>query len=157
AQDLILQIDGEDTTGISLEAAVNKIRGEKGTTVVLTVLHKDETETEEISIVRDAIHVDNVRTEIRNFNGKNIAVIELIMFGPGLRQEFNSALQQATNGGAQGIILDLRNNPGGLLDAAIDIASFWLPRGKVVLKEVDADKKEFVYESEGPGQLEGVP
>lgn len=157
-QDSILKIDGEDTYNMSLEEAVTKIRGEKGTTVVLTVLHKGANDTEDVSIVRDEIHVDSVSSEIRNVNNQKIGIIELSRFGPDTNSNFEHAARGLLNQGADSLVLDLRSNPGGLLDAAIDIASFWLNNNTVVLKEVDAEKQEFKYFSKGKSlDLSGIP
>jgi carboxyl-terminal processing protease len=154
-QDIILKIDGEEFVGMSLDDAVNKIRGPGGTTVVLTVLHKDATDTEEISIVRDSIHIESVRSEVKEVSGKRIGVISLMRFGPDTRSSFESALNSIGVNSVDGLIVDVRNNPGGLLDSAIDVASFWLKSNQVTLKEVDADKREFLYYAKGPGQLAG--
>ncbi len=144
-EDTILKIDGEDTFGLDLEEAVGKIRGAKGTTVVLTVLHKGGDKTEDISIVRDAIHVESVTSETKVVAGRKIGVIKLSRFGPDTVAAFAQAIDGFEGQSLQGLVLDMRSNPGGLLDAAIDIASFWLPENKVVLKELNADKQESLY------------
>ena len=156
AQDRILQINGEDTFDMSLEEAVSKIRGPKGTSVVLSILHKGADEAKDITIIRDAIFVESARSEIKQIGGSKVAVIKLIRFGPDTKSVFSRIVSEVQSQGAKYIILDLRNNPGGLLDAAIDVASFWLPQDLVVLKEVDKDKREFLYYSNGPGQLNGI-
>lgn len=154
--DLIVKIDGEDSLDMSVEEAVTKIRGPKGSQVKLTVLHKGESDTVEITITRENIRVESVKSEIKTVNGKQIAYINLTRFGPDAKQAFTNAVNQNVKPGIAGIILDMRNNPGGLLDAAIDISSFWLKSDQVALKEVDADRNESLYHSRGPGQLANI-
>ena len=155
-QDTIIKIDGQETFNLSLEEAVNKIRGPKGSTVILTVLHKNEEKQVELNIVRDAIHVDSVTYEIKQASGQRLGVIKLSRFGPDTVSAFNAALNDIMSQPTQGLIVDLRNNPGGLLDAAVQVSSLWLTRDQVVLKELNAEKQESKYYSQGPGRLNGT-
>ena len=153
AEDAILTIDGVLTEAMSLDEAVSKIRGEKGTTVILGVLHKDATEPVAISIVRDEIKTDSVTYSMRD---DKIAVIEVSMFNEDTSSLFATAAQNALQDGAQGIIVDLRNNPGGLLDAAIDVAGYWIPSGQAaVIEEVRCERDELP--TSGSASLRDVP
>lgn len=154
--DLIVKIDGEDSLDMSVEEAVTKIRGPKGSQVKLTVLHKGENDTVEITITRESIKIESVKSEIKTVNGKKVVYLNLTRFGPDAKQAFANAVNQNVNQGIAGIILDMRSNPGGLLDAAIDISSFWLKQDQVALKEVDANRNESLYFSRGPGQLANI-
>lgn len=117
--DVIFKVDGEPTFGMSVLDAVVKIRGPKGEKVVLEIIRKGESKPIEITIVRDNIIVNNLEWTIRD----EIAVLEISQFGTDLVKEFRSAIQQILLENPKGIVIDLRNNGGGLLDACIEIAN----------------------------------
>lgn len=146
AGDIILEIDGRPTEGMSLPEAVLNIQGPKGTAVALRVLHQEETESEVVMIVRAEIKVPSVQSEMK----EDIAYIRIIDFTGRTTQELASVLEDI-NQQATGIILDLRSNPGGLLDTAIEVASFFLREG-VVADMVDNQGKHTVY-SVKPSQV----
>jgi len=128
AGDVILEIDGAPATEMSLQEAVLHIRGPKGTAVRLLILHQDEVEPEEVEIVRDEIEVPSVRSEMR----EEIGYIGISQFSERTDAELIAALEDVTREGATGIILDLRSNPGGLLEVVVDVASHFLKEGTVV-------------------------
>jgi carboxyl-terminal processing protease len=128
AGDVILEIDSKPTSGMSLAEAVALIRGPRGTSVRLQVLHQGETEPQEIEIVRAEIALTSVRFEMR----QDIAYINITYFSQDTDEELSSVLDSITGGTATGIILDLRNNPGGILTAVVDVASHFLTEGVVV-------------------------
>ena len=128
AGDIILEVDGSSTSEMSLEEAVLHIRGPKGTSVRLLVLHQGETEPEEIEIVRAKIEVPSVRFEMR----EDIAYINISHFTERTNEELSPVLESIAQEGATGIILDLRSNPGGLLGVVVDVASRFLKEGVVV-------------------------
>jgi carboxyl-terminal processing protease len=130
--DKILEIDGQRTSSMSLVEATFKIRGAKGTSVKLLVLHPGDTEPVLIEIVRDEIKAQSVSLEMRD----DIAYIKLTQFLKSSGDELQTALTEAIDNGAKGIVLDLRNNPGGLLTASADVASQFLAMG-LVAKVVD--------------------
>lgn len=130
--DKILKIDKTIATGLSTDEAVKLMRGEKGTTVVLTILHEGDKEPVEIKIVRDIINFPTIDTELRK---DGVFVIKLYSFSatsPGL---FRKAIKEFADSGTDKLLLDLRGNPGGYLDAAVDMASWFLPSGKVIVTE----------------------
>ncbi len=137
AGDIILEIDGNSTSGISLEEAVLRIRGPKGTSVRLVVLHQGESEPEEIEIVRAEIELPSVRFEMRG----DIAYININHFSERTDRELAPVLERIAQEGATGIILDLRSNPGGLLDVVVDVAGRFLREG-VVVHVVDNEGKQ---------------
>lgn len=137
AGDTILAIDGESSVGMGIDQAVLKIRGDRGTEVVLTVIHQDESTPEEIRIIRDKIVVESLKFEIQNVNDKKIAIIKLNRFGEDTNGLFNRSVERILTEGFEGIVIDLRNNPGGFLETAIDLASNWISTGEVVVKEVN--------------------
>ena len=128
AGDVILEVDGKSTAEMSLAEAVLTIRGTKGTAVRLLVLHEDENEPVEIEIIRDTIELSSVRFEMK----EDIAYIHITHFSRQTDEELAPVLVSLAEKEAKGIILDLRSNPGGLLDEVIDITSHFLTEGVVV-------------------------
>lgn len=152
AGDLILKIDDNSTTGLSLDEAAKKIRGPKGTKVKLTLLHSGEKETYEVDLSRETILVASVEVEFLN-DGK-IAHLKLLKFGDRTSEEWEKAVQTIIDQKpeVQGIILDLRNNPGGYLTGSIFIASEFLNSGTVVQQEYASGTKE-TYSVNRKGKL----
>ena len=132
AGDIILEIDGTSTSGMSLAETVLSIRGDKGTSVRLLILHQGETNPEEIEIVRAEIELPSVHFEMR----EDIGYINITYFSDRTSEELSPVIQSITQEAAAGIILDLRSNPGGLLEAVVDVASYFLTEG-IVVKAVD--------------------
>jgi len=128
AGDIILEINGEPVLGMSLAEAIIKIRGPKGTAVRLLVLHEGETEPVEIEIIRSRIEVPSVRFEMRG----DIAYIIITQFSERTENELAPVIEGLKEENARGIILDLRGNPGGLLDIVIDVASHFITEGTLV-------------------------
>jgi carboxyl-terminal processing protease len=146
AGDIILEVDGHSTEDMSLLEAVLNIQGPKGTAVALRVLHEEETESEVVMIVRAEIKVPSTQSEIKD----DIAYIKIFDFTGRTTQELTSVLEDI-NQQASGIILDLRSNPGGLLDTAIDVTGFFLREG-VVMDMVDNQGEHTTY-SVKPGEI----
>ena len=126
--DKILEINGESTKGMNLSEAALKIQGPKGTTVTLLILKKGEEKAVTINVVRDEIKIESVSTKMVD----NIAYIRLTQFMAASSNELTKAIKDAIDKKAAGIVLDFRNNPGGLLDSAVNIASQFLTQGTVV-------------------------
>lgn len=137
AGDRILAVDDKDMAGISSGEAVTYIRGEKGTEVVLTILSKDSDVTKKISITRNEINIPSVKYRTED----DIAIVEISSFNDDTDERFAKAVQQILNDNPSGIIIDLRNNPGGFLSTAVDISSYWLEPGQVVVRETFSDKR----------------
>lgn len=153
AGDLILEINDESTQGISVDQAVSKIRGKSGTEVKLTILHKDEHEPVEIKIIRARIEVKSVKMETKEINGNKIAIIKLNRFGEDTKGLFDHAVDTILAGNYKGVILDMRNNPGGYLETSVALASNWINSGDVVLREVMFGEKEKEYKASGINRL----
>ncbi|MFC1896982.1 S41 family peptidase [Chloroflexota bacterium] len=128
AGDIILEINDKSVSAMSLTEAVLYIRGPKGTSVRLLILHQGETEPENIEIVRDEIKVPSVHFEMKG----DIAYINITHFSERTDEEISPVLQSITQEATTGIILDLRSNPGGLLQTVVDVASHFLKEGIVV-------------------------
>ena len=137
AGDRILTIDGEDATNIYLDEAVSLIRGDKGTEVILNVISENSNEAKDVTIVRDKIEIPSVIYELED----NIAIIKISHFNGDTNKKFIKAAQNVLRDNPDGIILDLRNNPGGYLNVSIDIASSWLLNNEVVVRETFSDKR----------------
>jgi carboxyl-terminal processing protease len=156
AGDIILGINGESTAGMSVDAAVSKIRGKAGTEVKLTILHKGSKEAQEITIVRAKIEVKSVKFETKEVGGKKIGVIKVNRFGEDTEGLINHNIDIILAGNYSGVIVDLRNNPGGYLDAAVGIASNWVDPGKVVVREVKYNGEVKDYQASGLSRLKGI-
>lgn len=152
--DKILKINGELANGFSLEEAVSKIRGPKGTEVKLMIYHIGEEEPREISVVRDVINVESVKLSFRN---DDVALLRVSRFGDDTEREFRNAVSEILKKGSSGIVLDLRSNPGGLLDAAVSMASMMLPFGKTVVIEEDGKGDRREEKARGGDRLSSVP
>lgn len=150
--DWIVLIDGVETTGMSVEKAVTLIRGEKGTSVVLTIGRAGADELVDVSIMRDKIVIDSVKWEI---DENNLMEISISTFNHDTVDLFSEAIQEALTGGVRGIILDLRSNPGGLLTTAIEIASVWVGYEPVVLERTQSDVRTF--KGVTAPRLQGIP
>ncbi|MDP3052507.1 MAG: S41 family peptidase [bacterium] len=153
--DKILKINSTSTdTLATIEEAVKLIRGTKGTTVVLTILRDGWALPKEISIIRDTIAVPTLDWEMKS---DNIAYIQLYSFNENAPLAFYKAALPALISGAKGIILDLRNNPGGYLDAATNIAGWFLKSGDVVVREEFSSGKQDVLKAQGNSALADLP
>lgn len=137
AGDMVLAINGTTTMGISIDEAVNKIRGEKGTDVTLSIKRAEE-DIRDIVITRGAIIVKSVRMEMRD---DGIYKIKVTNYNNDTRDLFNEAVREAVSNNPKGIILDLRNNPGGYLDTAIEMASEWVEEGLIVSEKYSEEYK----------------
>lgn len=154
AGDLILKIDGESTEGMQIDEAVGMIRGEKGTSVVLSVYREGDLEIKEISVTRDTISVPTVVTETVD----GIFIIKLYSFNAIAEMKFQEALREYVESGSESLVLDMRGNPGGYLQSAVSIASYFLPTGKVVVREsYGGNEEEKVYRSQGKTLREFAP
>jgi carboxyl-terminal processing protease len=154
AGDKILKIDERLTDGMSSEQAVNLIRGKKGTQVVLTISRKEFSEPREFTLTRDIIQVPVISWSIKD---GDIAYVRIYQFSGNLPEKFRNVVSEALKSNAKKMILDLRNNPGGYLEAAVDIASWFLPKGSVVLKEEFRDNENDDYRSKGYSALQNFP
>jgi carboxyl-terminal processing protease len=131
AGDIVLSIDGKDVMGMSTEQAVGLIRGEVGTEVAIKIFRKDTKENKEIKIKRDVIKIPTIDTE--KIDG--VFVISLYSFSAESPELFRQALLKFAESGTNKLVVDLRGNPGGYLEAAVNIASFFLSEGDVVVSE----------------------
>lgn len=153
--DIVYKIDDEVTSDMTLYEAVSKIKGEKGTTVRLTVLRKGNPSPVELSILRDKVHVESVTMKAMD---KGIYYITINQFSSTTKTEFQNAISEALLKEPKGFVLDLRYNGGGYLDAAIDVLSELLPPDKeaVLIKRRDGEERDSVSVS-GTARVKDVP
>lgn len=151
--DQIIAIDGEDMTGVAPEAARQKVLGEAGTTVVLTIQREGESEPLEFSIVRAKISVPSVTGEMRD---DGIAYVDINQFGDKTTPELRAKLDELIAQNPKGIILDLRFNPGGYLLTSVEVMSEFIDEG-VVLIEQYGDGTRDTYNALGNGRATDLP
>ncbi len=151
--DVIALINDEDTSGMSVDTAVSKIRGQAGTQVKLKVL-RPNTDPLDLTITRADITVPSVTWSLKN---STVGYIQISTFGSDTASLINKAAGELKAQGAKKVILDLRNNGGGYLDAGVDVASEFLTNGKLVVEERTGGKTRDKLNSNGSGLLAGMP
>jgi carboxyl-terminal processing protease len=163
AGDRIVKINGRSAENISLQDAVEQLRGDPGTQVAVTIQRPSSGLTKDLTLTRAIINVDMVK----DINGKKefplgpdkIGYIRITQFGENTSDELEAALKKLKAQGMKALILDLRGNPGGLLDEAVDVCSKFLPRGKLVVTTEGRDSSQnTVRRANGHGdELKGMP
>ena len=151
--DVILEIEGESTRGMSLLEVIGKIRGEKGTPVELLVLHRNSSEPELITIVRGVIPLESVSLLMQV---GRIGLLRISSFTATTNNELEEALARFERSQGVGLIVDLRNNPGGLLSTTVDVTSQFLEDG-LVLYQVDAKGERTEWEVRSGGKAKDIP
>lgn len=145
--DKILKINETLTSDLTVDKAVKLIRGEKGTELTLTILHSGEQKAIEIKVIRDTIEIPTLETEMRK---DGVFVIRLFSFSANSASLFRDALKEFAMSRSDKLLLDLRDNPGGYLDTAVYISSWFLPAGKVIVSEdYGGDKDPEIFRSKG--------
>ena len=152
ARDIISKINGESAYDISITDAVKKIRGQKGTVVKLEVVRDGKALNFEIT--REQINIPSVKTEI---TPENIGIIKISRFGDDTAELVEKAAKDFKQKNVKGVILDMRGNPGGLLDASVKVSSIWLPKGKLVLDEKRDGKVVNSFKANGNSILLEIP
>lgn len=143
--DQIIKIDGESIEGLDLYEAVLKIRGEKGTTVKLDVMRPGVNNVMNIDVVRDEIPIETVYSSVKEYDGKKVGYIEITSFAENTAADFKTQLDELEQGGIDGLILDVRGNPGGLLDSVEQILKELVTKEKpyVQIEQRDGNKQRF--------------
>ena len=154
SKDVIVEIDGKSTEGMSIDEAVRLIRGEAGSTVALKIYREGEVEILEIEVIREVISIPTVDTEKKG----DVFVISLYSFNAIAEAKMEDALQEYARSGASKLIIDLRGNPGGFLQSAVAIASYFVPAGKTIVREGFGDgTDEEIYRSQGKSLGQYMP
>jgi carboxyl-terminal processing protease len=158
--DTIIAVDGESIIELTIDEVVSKIKGEKGTKVTLTIVrtkNEQSPETKNIEIIRDIIKVPTIEWKIIEKNGKKIAHLTIYHFSQTVFEDFKKLAYEIINANCDGIILDMRNNPGGLLDKTVSVAGWFLEKGQVVLTEQNKNLDENSYKANGPASFLNTP
>ena len=153
AGDKILKIDSESTKSMGIQDAVSKMRGPKGKPVILNIYREGWTEPKDFTIVRDIIKIKSVKAKMLQ---NDIGYIKLTQFQEMTSEDLAKALKELKDKGMKSIILDLRNDPGGLLNSAVDVAGQFLPAKKLVvyIKGRSGDKIEYFTEGDVPAYVD---
>lgn len=150
-QDVIVSIDGKSTADMTINEAVKHIRGEKGTDVTLRIL-RNKDEDQSFKITRDEIKIPSVKWEVTD----GVGYLQIAQFGQDTVGLTRKAAQEFKDKKVRGVVLDMRGNPGGLLDAAVDVASLWLPNGKTILTQKQGGVTVESYIARGAPLLQGM-
>lgn len=153
AKDVIVKINDENATNMSVSDAVKKIRGPEGTSVKLKVI-RGGTEEKEFTINREKITIPSVESSI---DSNNIGYIKISRFAEDTSDLTEKAAQDFKSKNVKGVIVDMRNDPGGLLDAAVDVSSLWLDKNALILQEKRGDQVVKTYKAKGGQLLKGIP
>ena len=154
AGDVITHVDGRPIAGQSSEESTTRIKGPAGTSVRLTVRSKGE--TRELDLERAEVEIPVVKAEMRRYDGHKIAHVRLAGFTSGAHGEVGSAVRRLLKQGAEGVVLDLRDNGGGLLNEAVMVSSVFIPDGKIVTTR-GRSRPEQVYEATGGAIDSDIP
>lgn len=152
AGDKILAIDKESSFGMDVNTAVSKIRGKAGTSVVLTISREGQKDSQEITITRSKIIIPSI---IFSYKPNGIAYLRVMQFNEDTKKKMSKYVKEINSKPTKGIILDLRNNPGGYLDTAIDMASYWITDGPVV-KEKGRNGLDVQHNTSGAHPLANI-
>ena len=156
-KDIILSVDGEPILDLPLWEVIMMIRGERGTEVVLTVFREGEEDALDIAITRQTIDLPSLELTFQEQDGQKIAKLALYRFGEDTLPEFNQAVRDIMLENANGMVLDLRQNPGGLLSASVDIiGTFFKEPMKAVVLKSRGNEDEITY-TQGNGKLPNIP
>ncbi len=151
AKDVIAEIDGKSAVGITVTEAVSKIRGEAGTKVKLKIIRDNKQELD-FEITRTQITIPSVKHEVVD----GIGILTISRFGSDTAQLASAAATEFKQANVRGVILDMRGDPGGLLDAAVSVSSLWLDKNQTVLQEKRDDKVVKTFRSNGKATLKGI-
>ncbi|MBB5324281.1 carboxyl-terminal processing protease [Anoxybacillus tepidamans] len=143
--DQILKVDGQSLEGLDLYEAVLKIRGKKGTTVRLDILRPGVKDVIKVSVVRDEIPLETVYDSVKTYNGKKVGYLEITSFSENTAQDFKKKLAKLEAEKIDGLILDVRGNPGGYLQSVEEILKQFIPKNKpyVQIEERNGHKQQF--------------
>jgi carboxyl-terminal processing protease len=156
AGDTIVSVEGESIAGLNSTEATNKIKGEEGTQVTVGVLDPKTKKTTEKTLTRAEVELPNVSSRVFPVEGKTIGYVRLFSFSSEASKQLARGIEKVNEEGAEGIVLDLRENPGGLLEEAVSSASLFLPEGEVVVTTRSRTKGDSTKKTSS-GKIVDVP
>ncbi|MGE5408895.1 MAG: S41 family peptidase, partial [Syntrophothermus sp.] len=156
AGDTIVSVEGESLAGVDSEVAVSKIKGPEGTQVTVGVLDAKTGRVREETLTREQVTLPNVSSQVKTVDGRKVGYIRMLSFSEEAHQQLARAVRKVEAEGAEGIVLDLRGNPGGLLDEAVQSAALFLPEGEVVVTTRSRTQGESVHKT-GGGRMSELP
>ena len=155
AGDIIVEIDGKNTSDMSIDQAVSIIRGKRGTEVTLSIFREGWTQSKDIKIIRDTIKINSVEWELKD---DSIAYIRIYQFNQFLPADFRKISHEILSSPAKKIILDLRNDPGGYLEVCREISGWFLKLGEIVtIEDFGKGKEQKLYKTDGNGIFSDYP
>jgi carboxyl-terminal processing protease len=154
--DTVVSVGGESIAGQSSTEATKKIKGPEGTEVTIGVRDGKSGEVRELTLTRAEVTLPNVSRRIEQVDGLELGYVSLLSFSEGAHAQLGQAVKKVEKEGAEGIVLDLRHNPGGLLGEAVRSASLFLPEGEVVVRTDSRTQGESVHET-GDGRVSSLP
>ena len=158
AGDLVIRLDDTPVKGMSLAEAVKVMRGEPGTDIVLTIVREGVDRPIRITITRDVIHVTSVRSRPLEPGYGYVRISQFqLRTGESLREAVGKLREGAGDDGLKGLVLDLRNNPGGVLNAAVSVSDAFLDKGIIVYTDGRMDDSELTFSAKGSDILDGIP
>ena len=141
--DIIIKVNGEDCTNMDLSLVASKVKGEEGTTVDLEILREEETINK--TVERRTVKINHINAEVLE---NNIGYMQIVAFDDGCSQEFETKLNELLEKNITSLIIDVRDNGGGIVTEAISISELFVPKGKTIMIELDKSSKEEVTKSE---------
>ena len=154
--EVVVSVNGESIAGVDSAEATKKIKGPEGTEVTIGVLDPRTKETRELTLTRAEVSLPNVSQKLEPVGGKQLGYVRMLSFSSESGAQLKRAVEKVEDEGAEGILLDLRHNPGGLLDQAVQSASIFLPEGEVVVTTKSRTQGEGTHETVG-GNLAAKP
>jgi carboxyl-terminal processing protease len=156
AGDTIVSVEGESLAGVNSAEATAKIKGPEGTEVTVGVLDAKTGKVREMTLTRAEVALPNVSSQVKTVDGKKLGYIRMLSFSEGVHADLAAAVEKVEGEGAEGIVIDLRGNPGGLLDEAVLSASVFLPEDEVVVSTRSRTQGDSVHKTVG-GNLPELP
>lgn len=146
AGDIIMKIDGESTEGITLQEAVRKLRGEPDSTVALTILHQGQRELWEVEITRGIIKIDDIKNP--SILEDDIGYVRVAEFRESTAKDLENSLKELVEKEMKGLILDVRNNPGGLLSSAVHVTSMFLEKNTLIVSTDSKNQQKIEFKAD---------
>lgn len=156
AGETIVSVDGNSIAGLGSNEATAKIKGPEGTQVTLGVLDPKSGKVRKLTVTRAEVTLPNVSSQVKTVDGRKLGYVRMLSFSEDVHAQLASAVEKVEREGAEGIVLDLRGNPGGLLDEAVQSAAIFLPEGEVVVSTKSRTQGDSVHKTSG-GRISELP